>query len=197
MNFLKKEDILTLSPWVQSLKEFIKSRESCSTTYTTDTMQGVIELLTIYEQYRKYIDSNSVEFSKLVQLVDILKNQHIDVNFYKPWLCYFISCGIDEWSALWKDVHIIYERNRLLMNFIFEPNRIFYQEGNKLLAEITFLETQKGVFCINHTFVDSSLRGQGVASKLVEMAIQEIKNQNGKVTATCSYAQKWLERYNQ
>lgn len=82
------------------------------------------------------------------------------------------------------------------MKYTFEPNRIFYQDGDKLLAEITFPETQKGVFCINHTFVDSSLRGQGIASKLVEMAIQEIQKQNGTVTATCSYAQKWLDKHN-
>lgn len=82
------------------------------------------------------------------------------------------------------------------MKYIFEPNRILYQEKDKLLAEITFPEIQKGVFCINHTFVDTSLRGQGIASKLVEMAVQEIQKQNGMVTATCSYAQKWLDKHN-
>lgn len=82
------------------------------------------------------------------------------------------------------------------MKYIFEPNRISYQDDDKLLAEITFPETQKGVFCIDHTFVDSSLRGQGIASKLVEMAIQEIQKQNGTVTATCSYAKKWLDKHN-
>ncbi|MCC8069651.1 MAG: N-acetyltransferase [Ruminococcus sp.] len=83
------------------------------------------------------------------------------------------------------------------MNFIFEPNRIFYQVDGKLLAEITFPQTQKGVFCIDHTFVDSSLRGQGIANKLVELAVKQILNQNGRVVATCSYAQKWLHEHGQ
>lgn len=82
------------------------------------------------------------------------------------------------------------------MKYIFESNRIFYQDDDKLLAEITFPETQKGVFCIDHTFVDSSLRGQGIANKLVKMAIQEIQKQKGTVTATCSYAKEWLDKHN-
>lgn len=69
-------------------------------------------------------------------------------------------------------------------------------EEGKIIAEITFLETEKGIFTIDHTFVDESLRGQGIASKLVELAVEEIKNKNGKVAATCSYAQKWLEKNN-
>ncbi|MGN1412527.1 MAG: GNAT family N-acetyltransferase [Oscillospiraceae bacterium] len=84
------------------------------------------------------------------------------------------------------------------MNFKFEPNRIFCEsEDHSLLAEITFPEIQKGLFCINHTFVDTSLRGQGVANQLMELAVKEIKNHNGKMVATCSYAQRWLEKHDQ
>ncbi len=39
---------------------------------------------------------------------------------------------------------------------------------------------------IDHTFVDDSLRGQGIAGKLVKTALEEIQSRNGKVTATCS-----------
>lgn len=82
------------------------------------------------------------------------------------------------------------------MNFIKEKNRIYCLDNNqKLVAEITFEEIEKGVFNINHTFVDNSLRGQGIASKLVEQAVKEIKNRNGSIQATCSYAKKWLENF--
>lgn len=37
-------------------------------------------------------------------------------------------------------------------------------EDGKLLAEITFPTGEDGVADIDHTFVDESLRGQGVAS---------------------------------
>ena len=82
------------------------------------------------------------------------------------------------------------------MNFIKEQNRIYLQdETGKLLAEITFKEMEKGIYNIDHTFVDVSLRGQGIASKLVEEAVKEIEAKGGKVEATCSYARSWLEKH--
>lgn len=82
------------------------------------------------------------------------------------------------------------------MNFIKEPNRIYLpDETGKIVAEITFKETEKGIYNIDHTFVDESLRGQGIASKLVEEAVNEIEEKGGKVEATCSYANKWLEKH--
>lgn len=81
------------------------------------------------------------------------------------------------------------------MEFLKENSRIYsLDENQKVIAEITFEEIEKGVFNINHTFVDESLRGQGIASKLVEMAVDEIQKRNGRVQATCSYAKKWLEK---
>ena len=81
------------------------------------------------------------------------------------------------------------------MNFIKENSRIYsLDENKKIIAEITFPEVEKGVFCIDHTFVDETLRGQGIARKLVELAVEEIEKKNGKVQATCSYATKWLEK---
>ena len=82
------------------------------------------------------------------------------------------------------------------MDFETERKRIFKEdETGKVIAEITFPETSKGVFVIDHTFVDSSLRGQGIASKLVQAAVDEIKKRGGNVQATCSYAAKWLNEH--
>ena len=75
-----------------------------------------------------------------------------------------------------------------------ESNRIYLEdEEGKLLAEINFEKIDENNFNIYHTFVDESLRGQGIASKLVEEAVKEIKKQGGNVQATCSYAKKWLD----
>ncbi|MBO4293539.1 MAG: N-acetyltransferase [Clostridia bacterium] len=83
------------------------------------------------------------------------------------------------------------ERN---MEFIREEGRIYSKDANgKVIAEIEFEEIKKGLFDIYHTFVDESLRGKGVASKLVQEAVKEIQARNGKIQATCSYAKKWLE----
>ena len=81
------------------------------------------------------------------------------------------------------------------MKFIKEDSRIYsLDENEKIIAQITFPEIEKGVFCIDHTFVDETLRGQGIASKLVELAVEEIEKRKGKIQATCSYAKKWLEK---
>ena len=82
------------------------------------------------------------------------------------------------------------------MDFITEGNRIYLNdEKGQMIAEVTFPETSQGVCTIDHTFVDDSLRGRGVAGKLVEAAVDEIKKRGASVQATCSYAQGWLERH--
>lgn len=82
------------------------------------------------------------------------------------------------------------------MEFIKGTNRIYAtNEEGAVVAEITFAETEEGVCTIDHTEVDDSLRGQGIAGKLVEAAVAEIKAQGKKVAATCSYAKKRIDNY--
>ena len=57
----------------------------------------------------------------------------------------------------------------------YEKERVYAKDENgMLLAEITFPETADGWADIDHTFVDPSLRGQGLADKLVRAALQQI-----------------------
>lgn len=82
------------------------------------------------------------------------------------------------------------------MEFIHEPERIYgTDENGKVVAEITFPQREPGVFTIEHTIVDGSLQGQGIAGKLVQAAVDDIRSQGGQVRATCSYAVKWLEKH--
>jgi uncharacterized protein len=75
------------------------------------------------------------------------------------------------------------------MKYICENERIYANdEDGNLVAEITFPRTGNNTYTINHTFVDDSLRGQGIAKELVNMAVEKITNDGGKVLATCSYA---------
>ena len=81
------------------------------------------------------------------------------------------------------------------MEYKFEENRIYAEDKNGvLLAEITFPETERGVFTINRTFTAESLRGQGIAAELVGLAVKRIKECGGRVEATCSYAKRVLEK---
>ncbi|WP_252723076.1 GNAT family N-acetyltransferase [Treponema phagedenis] len=51
----------------------------------------------------------------------------------------------------------------------------------------------KGKVMIDHTFVDSSLRGQGIADKLIREVIAVATKQNKKIEPVCSYAKTWFE----
>ena len=82
------------------------------------------------------------------------------------------------------------------MNFQYESNRIYRNdEDGKLIAEVTFPDTSESTVDINHTFVDPSLRGQGVASELMQAAYKQIKDANKKAQLTCSYAVTWFEKH--
>ena len=48
---------------------------------------------------------------------------------------------------------------------------------------------------IDHTFVDGSLRGQGVAGQLVRAAADQIRDQGKKARAVCTYARAWFDRH--
>ena len=52
-----------------------------------------------------------------------------------------------------------------------------------------------GIYTIDHTYVNDDLRGQGIAAELVQMAVDQIHEQGGRVRATCSYASVWLEQH--
>lgn len=75
------------------------------------------------------------------------------------------------------------------MEFIVKEHEIYIEDENKKrIAEVTFPEIEDKLYNINHTFVDDSLRGQGIAKQLVEKAIKTINSKGGKVCATCPYA---------
>lgn len=80
------------------------------------------------------------------------------------------------------------------MQFIKEENRIYATNiDNETIAEVTFYEIENGVYNIDHTFVDDSLRGQGIGSKLVQEAVNAIKEKGAQIQATCPFASKWIE----
>jgi len=79
------------------------------------------------------------------------------------------------------------------MEFIKTPNSIYLNDENgKTVAEVTFPEVEKDVVNINHTFVDASLRGQGVAGQLMRQTAEYLRQNNKKAVLTCSYAIKWF-----
>ncbi len=84
----------------------------------------------------------------------------------------------------------------MIMEFTKEKARIaYYNEEGIMLAEITFPAVNKNTVNINHTFVDESLRGQGIAGKLMQAAAQYLDESGKKVLPTCSYAVGWFAKH--
>ncbi len=80
------------------------------------------------------------------------------------------------------------------MNFIYQPNRIYAEnQAGKLIAEITFPGRSENTVDITHTFVDSSLRGQGIANQMMEALVAKLRSEHKLAYPSCSYAQQWFE----
>ena len=82
------------------------------------------------------------------------------------------------------------------MNYIFEDHRIYVtNEDGKMIVNATFPFIKEGVVVVDHTFVDPSLRGQGVASNLMHEVYQFAKQKGYKMVATCPYAVVWFKKH--
>jgi predicted GNAT family acetyltransferase len=86
------------------------------------------------------------------------------------------------------------ERNEAIdMNIIFDADRFYVgPDPQNPLAEITFLRKGNKRLVIDHTFTDPSLRGQGIARKLVDTVVAYARENGLKLLATCPYARKVL-----
>ncbi len=76
-----------------------------------------------------------------------------------------------------------------------EANRVvMIGNDGKEAGELTWREVEKGVVDFNHTYVDSTYRGQGLAGKLMQAAVERAREEKWQVIPTCSYAVKAFEK---
>jgi len=84
------------------------------------------------------------------------------------------------------------------MELIHQENRIYAEnDEGKLVAEVTFPPENESTVCLDHTFVDNSLRGQGVAGKLIEEVVAYAEKNGKKIRPQCSYAIDWFNRHSE
>lgn len=80
------------------------------------------------------------------------------------------------------------------MDFSKEEGRFFVEEEGTTLAEITFTQPNDEFFIIDHTFVDDTLRGQGVANQLVKAVVDKAREDNKTIIPLCPFAKGQFER---
>lgn len=73
-----------------------------------------------------------------------------------------------------------------------------YNAAGEVVAEITYRPTENPkVVIADHTFVDDSLRGQGVAQELLDTLVAAMKAEGKKIKAECSYVVAKFQRDSQ
>lgn len=84
----------------------------------------------------------------------------------------------------------------MTLDYKYGTDRIFAEDHvGKLLAEIKFPTTEDGLVDFAGTFMDPSLRGQGIGDQMVCAAITEIRKRGAKAIATCPYVKAWFGRH--
>lgn len=82
------------------------------------------------------------------------------------------------------------------MNFTFFNNQIaLYNTSQELLAEVTFPDIDDYTVNVNHTYVNDSLKGQGVAGELMLALAGKLRNDHKRAVLTCSYAVRWFSKH--
>ena len=80
------------------------------------------------------------------------------------------------------------------MDFKENAEKIWLEnEEGKVVAYVEFPEIN-GVANVMHTVVDKSLRGQGIAGKLLTALVEKMEKEGRKIELTCSYAIDWFEK---
>ncbi len=81
-------------------------------------------------------------------------------------------------------------------SYVIENSRITLKgEDGKALAEIIFPRLSENAIAITHTFVDPSLRGQGIAGELVKLVVAKAQKEGLKIKPVCSFAGAYFEEH--
>lgn len=81
------------------------------------------------------------------------------------------------------------------MEFLQDTNRFYLEDDNGgTIAEITFTTPHNGLIIIDHTGVNDSLRGQGVAQALVKAVVDKARAENLKIMPLCPFAKREFQK---
>lgn len=67
-------------------------------------------------------------------------------------------------------------------------------QGGRRVGEMTYSRTNPSQVVVDHTYVDPSLRGQGVAQHLQDALVAWARQTGHKVVPVCSYVKTQFDR---
>ncbi len=67
-------------------------------------------------------------------------------------------------------------------------------QGSRRVGEMTYSRTNPSLVVVDHTFVDPSLRGGGVARQLLDAMVAWARETHTRVVPMCSYVQVQFDR---
>ena len=70
----------------------------------------------------------------------------------------------------------------------------FIERDGRHIAEITYQYQDEATIVADHTWVDNSLRGQGVARQLLDVLVAFAREKQLKIVPTCSYVEVMFRR---
>lgn len=79
-------------------------------------------------------------------------------------------------------------------SFKTDENRFYLENADgKVIAYVGYVVSGENVLIINGTFVDPSLRGQGIGQSLIEQVVKLAIDNDKKIFPLCPYARKIME----
>ena len=70
----------------------------------------------------------------------------------------------------------------------------YVQQNGERIAEMTYSRTNPSLVVVDHTYVDPSLRGHGVARQLQDAMVAWARKTGTKVVPVCSYVKIQFDR---
>lgn len=79
-------------------------------------------------------------------------------------------------------------------SFKTDENRFYLENADgKVIAYVGYVVSGENVLIVNGTFVDPSLRGQGIGQSLIEQVVKLAIDNDKKIFPLCPYARKIME----
>lgn len=75
-----------------------------------------------------------------------------------------------------------------------EKGRFALYDGKKEMGEMTWSDAGDTLMIIDHTYVDDTYRGQGLAEKLVLSGVEKARRENKKIMPLCPFAKREFQQ---